>query len=214
MRGDFMAYSDFTLEKVLSDFALVPKKSQLFDRIEPIAMSDWLTETLNTTVELALQSGTEKARSELIISPILLEIQRRNQKDFTFYSGKTLDVDKAKGLSGECDFILSKGEANYTIQAPIIALVEAKKQDMESGLGQCAAQVVAAQIFNQKHDNSVQAIFGCVTTGQDWWFLRLVEKTLAIDKTIYYLNEVEKILGIFQTILDLFGEEDSNYGLQ
>ena len=209
-----MAYSDFTLEKVLSDFALVPKKSQLFDRIEPIAMSDWLTETLNTTVELALQSGTEKARSELIISPILLEIQRRNQKDFTFYSGKTLDVDKAKGLSGECDFILSKGEANYTIQAPIIALVEAKKQDMESGLGQCAAQVVAAQIFNQKHDNSVQAIFGCVTTGQDWWFLRLVEKTLAIDKTIYYLNEVEKILGIFQTILDLFGEEDSNYGLQ
>lgn len=202
-----MAYSDFTLEEVVRAFQLTEKKAQLFENIRSLQVSSWLKETLDYSLALGLQSGTEKARSEFIISPILLEITRKNSTTFTIYSGKLLNVDKAKGLIGECDFILSKGESTQTIQTPIVSLVEAKKQDMEMGLGQCSAQMVAAQLYNQQRENTIDTIFGCVTTGENWRFLKLRNTVLVIDSITYYIIELDKILGVFQTILDCFIEQ-------
>lgn len=199
-----MAYSDFTLEEVITRFSLLEERARLFDPILPLAASEWLQQTLSISLDFALVSGSEKARSEFIIAPILLEIERRNQQSFAIYSGKTLDVDKGSGLAGECDFILSKGKLAKTIQAPIFALVEAKKQDIDSGLGPCTAQLLGAQLFNQKKQNLIDMIFGCVTTGETWQFLRLQEQNLLIDSDIFYINELEKILGVLQIILDCF----------
>jgi hypothetical protein len=199
-----MAYSDFTLEEVITRFNLLEERAKLFDPILPLAASEWLQETLSISLDFALASGSEKARSEFIIAPILLELERQNQQSFAIYSGKNLDVDKINGLVGECDFILSKGKLAKTIQAPIFALVEAKKQDIDSGLGQCTAQLLGAQLFNQKRQNLIDVIFGCVTTGETWQFLRLQEQSLLIDRDIFYINELEKILGVLQAVLDFY----------
>ncbi|MCY7392328.1 MAG: hypothetical protein LH647_12845 [Leptolyngbyaceae cyanobacterium CAN_BIN12] len=199
-----MAYSDFTLEAVVEQFGLVEKNEALFATVQPIPASDWLTETLSISQKLGVRSGTEKARSEFIIVPILLELERRNPNQFMIYSGKSMDVDKSKGLNGECDFILSKGEATRVIQAPIFSLVEAKKQDIDLGLGQCVAQMIGATLFNQQRENNVQTIYGCVTTAEVWQFLKLNNQQLTIDSHLYSLNELEMILGIFQTILDFY----------
>ena len=202
-----MAYSDFTLDAVVEQFGLVEKNEALFAAVQPISASDWLTETLSISQKLGVRSGTEKARSEFIIAPILLELERRNPNQFMIYSGKSMDVDKSKGLNGECDFILSKGEATRVIQAPIISLVEAKKQDIDLGLGQCVAQMIGATLFNQQKENNVQIIYGCVTTGEVWQFLKLNNPHLTIDSHLYFLTELEIILGIFQTILDFYQEK-------
>ena len=202
-----MAYSDFTLDAVVEQFGLVEKNEALFAAVQPIPVSDWLTETLSISQKLGVRSGTEKARSEFIIAPILLELERRNPNQFMIYSGKSMDVDKSKGLNGECDFILSKGEATRVIQAPIISLVEAKKQDIDLGLGECVAQMIGATLFNQQKENNVQIIYGCVTTGEVWQFLKLNNPHLTIDSHLYFLTELEIILGIFQTILDFYQEK-------
>ena len=199
-----MAYSDFTLPQVLDQFKLSQKSVDLFDQVQPIALSDWLKETLASSQKLGLLSSTEKARSEFIVVPILLELERHNPNSVAVYSGKRFDVDSSKGLNGECDFILGKGPTTHVIQAPVLALVEAKKQDIEIGLGQCTAQMIAAQIFNQSREQPTTAIFGCVTTAENWQFLKLEGNTLSIEPRAYYLNELEKILGILQTILDFY----------
>lgn len=197
-----MAYIDFTLEQVITNFELTEVRQHLFEQIRPIEPSDWLTESLSRGIELALSSASEKARSEFIVAPILMEMDKRTVEEFAIYSGRNLDADSGQGLNGECDFILSKGDLSYTLRTPILALVEAKKNDIESALGQCAAQMLGAKLFNENHQNRLDAIFGCVTTGETWQFLKLVDKQLIIDEDRYYINQLNLVLGALQKLLD------------
>jgi len=205
-----MAYSDFGLSEVREKLSLNLVNHRLFENSLPIQPSKWLTETLNLSLDFALKSGSEKARSEFIVAPILLEMERINDCKFAIYSGKNLDADKERGLTGECDFILSKGAISYTLETPIFALVEAKKNDVESGLGQCIAQMYGAQLVNLKnHQQQIDTIYGCVTTGERWQFLKLVDQVVSIDSDRYYINEVEKIIGCLQAILSLYLDDEN-----
>jgi hypothetical protein len=56
--------------------------------------------------------------------------------------------------------------------------------------------MVPAQIFNQRNGEAIASIYGAVTTGTDWKFLKLTDKTIWIDKRDYFINEVSHILGI------------------
>lgn len=160
-----MAYSDFTLEAVLTQFDLKEVTAPLFATIVPVQPSAWLQETLAIGQEYGLRSGTEKARSEFIVVPILLELRRLSAEPFAIYSGRNLEGDRSLGLNGECDFLLSRGETSYSLHAPVFAIVEAKKQDLDLGLGQCAAQLIGARLFNQKKNESIPILYGCVTIG-------------------------------------------------
>ena len=199
-----MAYSDFSLPKVKKEFELIEQTGYLFQPIGTLEASPWLTETLEVSIPLALSSSSEKARSEFIVVPILLEIQKRNPGKFVIFSGERLDVDETRGLKGECDFILSKGPISSTVQAPIFSLVEAKKNDIKEGLGQCIAQMIGAQVFNQQEGNHIEDIYGCVTTGESWQFLKLTGKIILIDLSRYYLSELQQVLWLFQHIVDTY----------
>jgi hypothetical protein len=64
--------------------------------------------------------------------------------------------------------------------------------------------MVAAQIFNQRNGEAIESIYGAVTTGTDWKFLKLTDKTIWIDKRDYFINEVSQILGILTTPFKAF----------
>ncbi len=197
-----MAYRDFTLEAVIENFSLSQEFLPLFAHLAPRDVSPWLQETLATSLRLALPSGNEKARSEFAIAPILLEVERNFPTEIFIFSGKSLDVDRSLGLWGECDFIIGRGNWPLAIQAPILAIVEAKKDDIEQGLGQCAAQMLGAQMFNQKHGRHFSRTYGCVTSGEIWQFLKLEEKVLTMDSDRYYIHQVEKIVGCLRAIVE------------
>jgi hypothetical protein len=152
-------------------------------------------------LHLALVS--EKARSEFIIAPILLASRKQNHDVFAIYSGQRLDVDPGQGLADECDFILTRTPPYPIVRSPVMTIVEAKKQDIESGFGQCAAQMVGAHHLNQQEgsESDIDTVFGCVTTGEAWHFLKLARNTLVIDQDRYYIVQVEKILGVFRAIV-------------
>ncbi len=189
-----MPYSEFTLASVKKTFQLVMiEKAGLFATTKLIC-SDYLTETLNYNTPLALASNSEKARSELIITPILLDVSKQLIQ-FKFFSGIKFDVDETQGLNGFCDYIISHAEEKLFITAPVIMLVEAKNENIMSGLGQCIAEMVAAQLFNTQENNKVESIYGIVTTGTNWKFLKLTDKCVEIDLNEYYLSDIDKILG-------------------
>ncbi len=193
-----MAYSDFTtLTKVREAFGLIIEESiDLFTDIPEALPSSYLQTTLNENVFLATAINTEKARSELIIAPVLLEVRRMLNFQIGFFSGSEFNVDLQAGLSGYCDYILTASKESYEIRTPVVTLAEAKNESIKSGLGQCIAEMVAAQLFNQRNGEAIESIYGAVTTGTDWKFLKLTDKTIWIDKRDYFINEVSQILGI------------------
>lgn len=196
-----MAYSDFSLEDLELKFGVENFTAKLFPNVQPLEPSDNLKADLELAAELPLRS--EKAKSEAIVFPVLVELRNRNDKFFTIYSGDVLNADESVGLKGECDFILAKDVQSFSINYPIIQIVEAKKNDIDLGVPQCAAQLLGAKIFNQKKGVQLEKIYGCVTTGDEWLFMKL-ENHLFVDDQKYYLNEMNKLLGIFQQIIDFY----------
>lgn len=196
-----MAYSDFTtVAKVRESFNLIVEEPiDLFANISEVLPSTYLQTTLNENVSLATAVNTEKARGELIIAPILLEIRRKFNFQIGFFSGSEFNFDIESGLSGYCDYILTASQDSYEIRNPIITIVEAKNESIKSGLGQCIAEMVAAQLFNQRSGELIENIYGAVTTGTDWKFIKLNDQTILIDKRNYFINEVNKILGILSS---------------
>ncbi|EDX71636.1 hypothetical protein MC7420_5261 [Coleofasciculus chthonoplastes PCC 7420] len=192
-----MAYSNFTLAKVKEDFGLTVDETQnLFADVEGVKPSDILSVTLQDYIPLATAIGTEKARSEFLIAPILSEVRRLLNYQISLFSGTDFNVDIEKGLIGYCDFLISASREQFFISAPVITIVEAKNENIIGGLGQCVAEMVAAQFFNQRQGIDIPVIYGVVTSGTAWRFLTLDETNVCIDLVEYYINQVEKILGI------------------
>ncbi len=193
-----MAYSDFkTLLKVTTAFDLTVDEAQhLFTDVEPIEPSNYLERTLDEYLPIANAINTEKARSELIIAPVILEVRRICDFQVGFFSGTDFTVDPEVGLNGYCDYILTASREIYEIRSPVVTLVEAKNENIKGGLGQCIAEMVAAQRFNQQQGDEVKNIYGAVTTGTAWKFLKLTAQMVFIDLSDYYIKEVDKILGI------------------
>ncbi|WP_333087171.1 MULTISPECIES: hypothetical protein [unclassified Microcoleus] len=88
----------------------------------------------------------------------------------SLFSGREFNVDAARGLSGYCDFLISRSPEQLVIESPVIALVEAKNDNIQSGLGECTGGTIAAQIFNQRREHDIQTIYGVLTTGSIWKF--------------------------------------------
>jgi hypothetical protein len=140
--------------------------------------------------------GSEKARSELIISPILFEVRKILNRQISFFSGEEFNVEPEAGLAGFCDFLISASPEQLFIEAPAVVIVEAKKENLKGGLGQCIAEMIAAQRFNAKYEKPIATIYGSVTSGNLWTFLKLEDSTVTIDLTEYLIPPVEQVLGI------------------
>jgi hypothetical protein len=193
-----MAYSDFDLPTACDRFGLtLVEDEDLFAGVAEVEAGDSLRQTLADWAPAALAMNTEKARSEMIIAPILMEVVRQSNRSISLFSGIAFDVDRERGLNGVCDFLVAKSRERFYLKQPVIAIVEAKREDMVGGLGQCAATLVAAQIFNSKSAEARPGpIFGAVTTGNNWRFLKAEGSTVWIDRAEYHLHQVGKILGI------------------
>lgn len=192
-----MPYSQFTtIGKVKEAFNLTAVEGIRFlPEIEPIAPTTALQTLLETNLPWAIATSTEKARSEAIINPVLLEVRNILNQQISVFSGEEFNVDAAVGLTGVCDFMISRSPEQLEVEAPAIVMVEAKKGDLKVGLGQCIAEMVAAQRFNEAKGRSILAIYGSVSSGTAWRFLKLEGQIVTIDLTDYPLPPVDQILG-------------------
>ena len=196
-----MAYSNWTLETVQKAFHLeAVNTAGISSDVEPVAPSAHLTTALERNVPLAFAIGTEKAKSELIVSAVLVELWEHFDRDISFFSGIDFNVDAENGLTGVCDFLVSLSPAQFHLEAPIIILVEAKRDNLTIGLGQCVAEMVAAQCFNAERENDISCVYGALTSGIDWVFLKLEGKKLQLDMAAYTIERCDKILGILASM--------------
>jgi hypothetical protein len=197
-----MGYPDFSLKDVKQKFGITTTEDvDLFPSVPELPPDDRLRGLLRDYYPIAVAINTEKAKSELLIAPILTDIRIRLHNRVSLFSGTEFPVDPARGLGGYCDFILTRSPEQQFISAPVLVVVEAKNDNPKNGFGQCAAAMVGVQLFNEKEGTPLPAVYGAATTGTIWRFLKLEGGVLYLDKREYYIPEVSKILGILHHIL-------------
>lgn len=207
-----MAYRDLPFWKLRDQFGIS-------DTVEPLELPGQLLEP-STSLREALEGAqllplrNEKIKSKAIVSPVLLDSIKRNRDFFTLHSGENLPAQREVGITGECDFFISKNTRTFEIGLPILAVVVAKKDVFHLGVPPCAAQMVGTLLMNRTQEHPVREIYGCVTTAEQWRFMHLQNNHIIIDKRIYDLRELPVILGISQYILDHYRDFLSAQGYQ
>jgi hypothetical protein len=197
-----MAFRDFSFPEVQQALGLNLAEADLFSGVPARELPAAFTERMHSDIALALAINTEKARSEFIIAPMLSELRRMLGGRFGLFSGVEFNVDPSRGLNGYCDFILTRSPLQSVLTAPVVAIAEAKNDNLRTGLGQCIAAMVAAREFNAKSSSAVRLVYGVVTTGSAWKFLRLSGTELTLDIEEYFIAELGRLMGILAHLLE------------
>ena len=197
-----MPYSNFTFDSVQETFDLgILQVIGVFAEAEPVVPSEYLSAGLAKKAPLAIAIGTEKAKSEMIVTDILVELREHFEGRISLFSGVDFNVDAKNELTGVCDFLVSLSPNQFSVTAPVIVLVEAKKDSLKDGLGQCVAEMVAAQRFNAEAGNDIPCVYGATTSGMNWLFLKLEGRQLSIDMTAYSIDRCDRLLGILASMV-------------
>jgi hypothetical protein len=197
-----MSYSSFSIEEVEIKFDLNINSAIFLPEVKLISPSSGLAQSLERGLRLVKRSVSEKAKSEFIIAPLLLELESLLIDKISVFSGDDFTVDRELGLNGICDFLISRFPAQFVIKAPVIAIVEAKKGVLKDGWGQCIAELVAAQKFNHSRGQNVPVIYGIVTSGILWQFMKLEDRTVTVEPDEYPLQPIDRILGILHWLVE------------
>lgn len=193
-----MAYSDFSLDRVSQELGVrLARGVDLFGAVPPVEPDETLTRALAELGEMAVAVGTEAARREMLVAPVLYAVRRR-LGDLVLFPGLALDVDRARGLNGFCDYVLARSDVGFVLTSPLLVVMEAKRDDVTAGLGQAAAAMVGMAQFNADRGTPIPVVYGAVTTGSVWRFLRLEAAVLSPDSREYFLTELPRVLGILE----------------
>ncbi len=196
-----MSYSDYqSLKELTKKLAITYQVTDLFPHIEEVSPSAFLLHSLEVAKMLP-STFSEKSRSENLITPILFDVYEHSHQRITIFSGCSLNINEQ--LSGICDYIVAGKSRLLALDSPIVCIVEAKNRSIEEGLAQAGAEMVAAQLFNQQEQNEIETIYGVVTNGIDWKFLKLSQNILLIDENMYFSSgeNLKVLLGVFALIL-------------
>lgn len=168
------------LELVTQQFGLqiVEQRSPLVSP-QPVN-SARLLNCLEGRTDFIFPDTNERTRAEMIVAPILIHLAV--SYGLSLYSGTDFNADIKNGLSGTVDHLFSRAiPQRSTIESPITAVVETKSR--QRGISHCLVQMIAAQRVNAHPD----PVYGVVTTGLIWRFLKLEGTTVTIDLTGYPL---------------------------
>lgn len=198
-----MSFRDFTVDEVQQRLGLRLRDADLFTTVPLFAVAPEFVERIRYGVDLATSIDTEKAKSEFIIAPVLMELRRATGDRFKLFSGVEWTVDATRGLNGYCDFILTRGGSQLFVSAPFLAIAEAKNDHIINGLGQCIAAMYAATVVNLAAASPQPVVYGIVTTGTLWRILRLTGDLVEIDSDNLLVSDLPRLMGVLDHITKL-----------
>lgn len=192
-----MAYNEFTLAQLRQRFDLTTREiAGFYHSVNRLPVPPVLATILERQLPLAGVALTEKGKTELLVSPILVELKLQLEEKINLFSGVDFTVDPAVGLDGRCDFLMARGPSQLDVIAPVCMIVQAKIDDFLGGVPQALAEMIAARRFNEAAGTPINPIYGVVTSGFEWLFLQLVENEATIDLTRYSIADPGRIYAI------------------
>jgi hypothetical protein len=142
---------------------------------------------------------SEASRCETIIFPILKEVYKNYHEQLSLWIQKYIAYDD--DLNGAPDYLLAtKSElGKKVLESPLLAVVEAKKNDFEQGWGQCLVELVAIQKLNNLPKLTY---YGIVSDGNVWQFGKLTDDLFVQDPASFTLDQLEEIFGALTFVFD------------
>jgi hypothetical protein len=131
---------------------------------------------------------SEQARREFLIAPVIREVCRMTQQ--------RVRVEYPVAVNNWL-----KGTFDYYFQANNLLIIEAKRENLDNGFTQLAAELIA---LDQWVDVESSLFYGAVTTGQDWRFgiYHRQERRIIEDLKLYRVpEELETLIKILVGIL-------------
>lgn len=190
--GDYKQYSTAQLKRIFKiqiqiDQDLFPAfqpTGQTYDRLQRIV------EKMESRLTLS-SADNEATRSSLLVSHILWEAS--DTYDLGIFFEPLVEVqteltpDLPHALNGKYDCALSLDNLDFA--PPIVSVVEVKKSNLSEGLGQCLAEMYATlKQFQQDR------IYGIITDGEVWSFLKLQGHLLDAHKSRFHISNVADII--------------------
>ncbi len=198
-----MPFSDFDMATVESDLALtIAPRVSLFSHVPVMATPPEILRALAPGFKLAKDSDNEKAKSEFIIAPMLIQLWQAMGESFGLFTGVELNADSSRGLNGVCDYLLTKSPFQLRPRLPILVIIEAKKDSVHNGLWQAAAAAYAAGLVNSTGGHPMIATYAAASTGIQWLFLKVEGSVVTIDTDQYFITDLGKIFGILKHIIE------------
>jgi hypothetical protein len=191
-----MSFQNFTsISTVARKYNLTLIREKLFDlaQIPPIEPDEFLQKILEFELRHQPRPAAEHALCESLIYPLLRDTWMRHPA-LRIWSHTPLAVDDE--LSGVPDYLVAPQSAQglEELGPPLLAVVEAKREDFATGWGQCLAEMVAVQKLNAAGFPST--IYGIVTTGQIWEFGRLEGSHFNAHPFQLSLAQTDLLLGV------------------
>ena len=209
-----MAYSDFkSVEQVIQTYPLQIRPERFIPDLQ-LEPPKWFIENLDFLLDRQAIQESETFLRESFIFPFLQQAWKRHGT-LKLWSQRALNVDNE--LYGEPDYFVSAwvdGVTDKLVDRPLLAVVEAKKQDFEGGWAQCLAELIACQKLNE--DEQV-TVYGIVSTGIIWEFGKLETNIFAKHPLAYSITDPAKVFGILDFIFtacekQLNGSHNSEQG--
>lgn len=194
-----MSFKKFkTIDEVAIKFQLTVKRENFIVNVPFVSMPELLKADLQYLTQNFPYNASEAAIRETILFPILKEVWKRYDNTLMLWANKSLTYNKE--LSGIPDYLLAKQSplGKIIFGSPLLAVVEAKKDDFEGGWAQCLLEMYTIQKINSKSDLPV---YGIVTNGDNWQFGKL-ENTQFTENSNYAFLQNEDDL--FSTLIFFF----------
>ena len=208
-----MSFQDFaSTDDVLEKYDLIMRDETFVDykQIQPISPSEILMHNLEFDLQHH-RSLSEYALCERIIYPVLREPWMRHSK-LIVWSHTSIHADEE--LSGVPDYLIARKSPRgfQRIEFPLLAVIEAKKENFVSGWGQCLAVMVAAQKLNGGI-KPLPVIYGLVTTGRIWEIGKLDGQIATIQPINLSLAQLDLLLGVLDYLFAQCEAQLENMGL-
>jgi len=83
----------------------------------------------------------------------------------------------------------------------VAAIAEAENENIKAGLGQCVAAMVGAKLFNEREQQPAAIVYGAVTSGSLWRFVRMTGVEVHLDSQEYHIRQLPKLVEILTRIV-------------
>jgi hypothetical protein len=195
-----MAFTSFSsLSQVIRKYQIKYEEG-LFPTFEIRKAPEVLQEDITFTLRNVAYDISEPAICENLIYPILKAAWRPFSNELAIWSHQPIAFSEE--LSGIPDYLISRRSelGKIVLDFPLLAVVEAKKDDFKAGWAQCGSEMYAIQQLNQEPN---QRVFGIVSNGETWEFAQLSQHTFMMFTQRYDVQELDVLYSALETVYRL-----------
>jgi hypothetical protein len=194
-----MAFRTYTnLGEVVNAFDLRLIATATDFPVLEIAAPDLFKQELTLTLDNLPFAVSEAALCDNIIYPILREVWKQFAQTFMVWSHQPIVLNEE--LNGVPDYMFTRQSprGRTILDAPYVAVIEAKRDDFTMGWAQCALEMYTMQQLNQ----DTRPVYGVVTNGRLWEFGVLADITITQYVEGYSIREIDKVFGALTYVLE------------